>query len=349
VPRSETRRACWTLAAALEFTAGCHKGEAVPFPGNESFELDCPPPSAHVRSVQQFAVFGHRGADSKAVENTLPSMERALEDGATGLETDLCLTRDGEVVLWHDWDPDSLVALARQLGAEGHVMYRPSVPDVGDDKRRPVDELTLAELRDHYGYKTRDGGRDANAVIPTFEQFVEWAAARPTLSYVLLDIKVPEKKAALTEPLIRKTAAILAAARLRFHHVYTSPYPVVWKAIDRLVQTDDVAFDVDPGVLGLDDMGCSGASSHYALLRGGGYATTVHPSGWGHEDWKAFRTLLTCDVEARDRTRGSIRKVFGGTVDDREKMACLLDMGVDGVLSDDPGLLAQVAKSKGRL
>jgi hypothetical protein len=135
----------------------------------------------------------------------------------------------------------------------------------------------------------------------------------------------------------------------RFHHVYMSPYPVVWKIIDRLVQSNDLSFDVDPGVLGLDDTDCAGASSHHALLRGGGYATTVHPSGWGHEDWKAFRTLLTCDVEARDRTRRSIPKVFAATIDDKDKMECLLDMGVDGVLTDDPGLLARVAKSKGRL
>jgi glycerophosphoryl diester phosphodiesterase len=110
-----------------------------------------------VANVKEFVVFGHRGADSKAVENTLPSMDKAIAEGATGIETDLCLTRDGEVVLWHDWEPDTLIALARQLGAEGHTMYRPSVPDVGDDKRRPVDELTLAELQDEGRRPGREG------------------------------------------------------------------------------------------------------------------------------------------------------------------------------------------------
>jgi glycerophosphoryl diester phosphodiesterase len=345
---SSSRRLLFATALIFAATAGCGQ-KGIPFPGNEAFELDCLSRSPHVAKVDKFVVVGHRGADSKAVENTLPSMEKALAEGATGVETDLCLTRDGEVVLWHDWEPDTLIALARQLGAESHTMYRPSVPDVGDDKRRPVDELTLAELRDHYGYQTQDGGKAVQALIPTFQEFVDWAAAQQQLSYVLLDIKVPEKKAALTEPLIRKAAAILAAAHPRFHHVYMSPYPVVWKTIDRLVQTNDLSFDVDPGLLGLNTKDCEDASSHYALLRGGGHATTVHPSGWGHEDWKAFRTLLTCDVEARDRTRGSISKVFAATVDDKDKMECLLDMGVDGVLSDDPGLLAQVAKAKGRL
>jgi glycerophosphoryl diester phosphodiesterase len=109
-----------------------------------------------------------------------------------------------------------------------------------------------------------------------------------------------------------------------------------------------VSFDVDPGVVGLDTADCDEASSHRALLRGGGYATTVHPAGFLKEDWKAFKTLLNCDVEARDTTRGSIPKVFGATVDREDQMQCLLDMGVDGVLTDDPALLARVAEREGR-
>jgi glycerophosphoryl diester phosphodiesterase len=340
------------FAAAVVVLSSCfgcgRPGESVAFPGDESFALDCAGPTPHVAKVDKFVVVGHRGADSKAVENTLHSMDRAIADGATGVETDLSLTRDGVVVLWHDWDPDTLIALARQLGAEGHTMYRPSVPAIGNDKRRPVDELTLAELRAHYGYATQDGGKAVKAVIPTFQEFVDWAAAQKKLSYVLLDIKVPEKKVRLTDTLIRKMEAILHAAHPRFRYVYMSPYPAVWKAIGGRVQTDGLSFDVDPGLVGLDATDCDDASSHRALLRGGGYATTVHPAGFGHEDWKTFKTLLSCDVEARDTTRGSIPKVFAATVDQADKMQCLLDMGVDGVLTDDPALLARVAKTEGR-
>jgi len=46
--------------------------------------------------------FAHRGARSERPENTLAAFERALELGATGLESDAHLTVDGEVVLVHD-------------------------------------------------------------------------------------------------------------------------------------------------------------------------------------------------------------------------------------------------------
>jgi glycerophosphoryl diester phosphodiesterase len=46
--------------------------------------------------------FAHRGARSERRENTLGSFSRALELGATGLESDAWLTSDGVVVLDHD-------------------------------------------------------------------------------------------------------------------------------------------------------------------------------------------------------------------------------------------------------
>lgn len=46
--------------------------------------------------------FAHRGGKADMPENTLPAFRRALELGATGLETDARLSADGEVVLAHD-------------------------------------------------------------------------------------------------------------------------------------------------------------------------------------------------------------------------------------------------------
>ncbi|MDQ1520016.1 MAG: glycerophosphoryl diester phosphodiesterase [Actinomycetota bacterium] len=46
--------------------------------------------------------FAHRGARIDEPENTIPAFRRALEQGASGLETDAWLSSDGEVVLAHD-------------------------------------------------------------------------------------------------------------------------------------------------------------------------------------------------------------------------------------------------------
>lgn len=46
--------------------------------------------------------FAHQGGRADAPANTLEAFARALEGGATGLETDAWLTADGQVVLDHD-------------------------------------------------------------------------------------------------------------------------------------------------------------------------------------------------------------------------------------------------------
>lgn len=46
--------------------------------------------------------FAHRGARLEEPENTIPAFERALRAGVTGLETDVWLSGDGEVVCAHD-------------------------------------------------------------------------------------------------------------------------------------------------------------------------------------------------------------------------------------------------------
>ena len=102
-----------------------------------------------------FAHRGLHGGDAK--ENTLPAFARACEAGI-GIELDVQLSKDGEVVVFHDDD------LKRMTG----------------DSRR-VDEVTLAELRrfplgiptfeealtliDDGGVAYMPGGKGANAAI----------------------------------------------------------------------------------------------------------------------------------------------------------------------------------------
>ena len=70
-------------------------------------------------------VFAHRGASAHAPENTLAAFELALAHGANGVELDVKLSADGEVVVIHD------ATIDRTTGEKGHVS-----------------KLTLAALRE---------------------------------------------------------------------------------------------------------------------------------------------------------------------------------------------------------
>jgi len=60
-------------------------------------------------------VIAHRGASAYAPENTLPAIARALAQGATEVELDVQLSRDGVAVLFHD------ATLDEKTGAAGRV------------------------------------------------------------------------------------------------------------------------------------------------------------------------------------------------------------------------------------
>ena len=47
-------------------------------------------------------IFAHRGASAYAPENTMEAFHLAAKQGADGIELDVHVTKDGEVVVTHD-------------------------------------------------------------------------------------------------------------------------------------------------------------------------------------------------------------------------------------------------------
>ncbi|MBJ9988243.1 MULTISPECIES: glycerophosphodiester phosphodiesterase [Paenibacillus] len=91
--------------------------------------------------------FAHRGASAVCPENTMAAFARSLELGATGIETDVQLTRDGRLVLIHDetlsrttngsgWVKDHDLEELRKLDA-GSWFH----PDFADERLPLLEEL----------------------------------------------------------------------------------------------------------------------------------------------------------------------------------------------------------------
>lgn len=113
-------------------------------------------------SPHPFRIYAHRGASAELPENTLAAFERALELGCDALETDVHLSRDGQVVVHHD-------ATARRLSR---------------DERRIAD-LELDEVR------KLDVGRGLHP--PTLDEVLD---AFPGV-HVNIDIKAHSRAAAV--------------------------------------------------------------------------------------------------------------------------------------------------------
>lgn len=61
-------------------------------------------------------IFAHRGASGAYPENTLISFQKAVESGADGVEFDLHRTRDGVLVVHHDFDLERTASVPLVIG-----------------------------------------------------------------------------------------------------------------------------------------------------------------------------------------------------------------------------------------
>lgn len=76
-------------------------------------------------------IFGHRGASGYAPENTLEAFSLAVEQGAEGVELDVHLTRDQQIIVTHDEridrvsDGTGLVAMLSLKDIKKHLFNKP--------------------------------------------------------------------------------------------------------------------------------------------------------------------------------------------------------------------------------
>jgi len=105
-------------------------------------------------------VIAHRGASGHAPENTFAAFRRAIELGATFIETDLHLTRDAKFVAIHD------STLERTTNGQG-----------------AVHDATLAELRQLDAGKWYDR-EFSGEHIPTLEEVLEFSRQNDVVFYL---------------------------------------------------------------------------------------------------------------------------------------------------------------------
>ncbi|EKM79843.1 hypothetical protein AGABI1DRAFT_127527 [Agaricus bisporus var. burnettii JB137-S8] len=109
--------------------------------------------------------WGHRGASGRFPENTIASFEAAIRDGSDGIESDVHVSADGVVLMFHD--PD----LSRTTSSTGWIKERNWYGENGMEQVRTVKEPKQA--------------------IPTFSETIE-LLMRPENQHVQfnVDIKV---------------------------------------------------------------------------------------------------------------------------------------------------------------
>jgi len=303
------------------------------------------PPEAPAARLGPFDIEAHRGGRALRPENTLQSFANALAMGVDTLELDLGVTRDGVIVVSHErgLNPD----LAR--GPDGLYVA----------KGIPYVKLTLAEVKAYDVGQIRPGSDYAArfpdqlsmpAKIPTLAE-VFALVRRSGDHHVRLNIETkidPNHPEESPDPQHFVAALLGLLRRERFaDRVMIESFD--WRTL-QLVQRQA------PSIATVYLTQQEQPEENIYLDRPSPWTAGFDPRNYGGSVPRAVKAAggkiwspLYTDIDPRSVAQAHSLglSVIVWTVNDREDMVRLIDMGVDGIISDRPDLLRQVAATKG--
>lgn len=129
--------------------------------------------------MSEVKIIAHRGANKYAPQNTLPAFEKAIEFGATGVETDVHVTKDGIPVICHNY---TINDTSNGIGS--------------------ISSYTLEELK-QFDFGSYYSHRFAGVKIPTLDEFLELIASS-NIEVMNIELKSPrEKETGIVESTIK--------------------------------------------------------------------------------------------------------------------------------------------------
>lgn len=278
--------------------------------------------------AHSFAIVGHRGAMGLAPENTLESFELAFDLGATMVELDVHLTRDGQLVVHHDdrvgrtttgplaakrpFVSDLTLEEIRSLDA-GSWFKAPALPPphgpTPEERARHCDPATLARYA---------SGR---VKTPTLEAVLELVRRREAMVNVELKM-IPRFYAGLTEAAV----ALVRAMKMEDHVVFSS---FDHQAVARAKR---LAPEIAGAVLEVS-----------RLHEPGRYVEAIGADAWNpgciaDMDSLGFGSVTgALDRASVEEAHAHGVSVFPWTENDPARQKALRALGVDGVITDFPG------------
>lgn len=295
-----------------------------------------------------FDAQGHRGARGLFPENTLSGFEAALAIGVTTLEMDVGMTGDGVLVVHHDRTLDA----DRTRGRDGWL----------DAPAPPLAALRFADLAAYDVGRLRPGSEAAKrfpdqaprdgARIPALSDVLARAEA---LSGGAIRYNIEIKTSPLAPGETAAPGAIADALVATLREAGVAARATIqsfdWRALKR---AQEVAPEIPTAYLTaerswLDNLerGRPGASPWTAGIDLDDYEGSIPRAimAAGGAVWSPyFRDLR--DVDLAEARRLGLRVVVW-TVNEPADMASLIDLGVDGIITDYPDRLRRVMAEKG--
>jgi glycerophosphoryl diester phosphodiesterase len=294
-------------------------------------------------------IIGHRGAAGLLPENTVAAFRRACELGVDGVELDVLVSADGELVVHHDY----------RLKPE--IARTPDGTWVSSSTSPAIKDLTLAQLKAYdvgrlqpktsYAARYPEQTPVEGERIPTLKQVIQlFKTACAASTRLLIEIKTSPEDPALTSPpeaVVDKVAALVRAEGITERVLVIS---FDWRSLVHIQKTA-------PGVAtayltmvggGLNNLkpGQLGTSPWTAGIDVDDFSGSAPKAvkAAGGRIWSPYFKNLTAESLAEARQLGLA--VYVWTVDQPEDMNRMIKMKVDGITTNRPDILKKLVNGQ---
>ncbi|ELT43571.1 glycerophosphodiester phosphodiesterase family protein [Arthrobacter nitrophenolicus] len=343
-------RTVLTAAAAAALIAAM-AGPAVAAPSDEAGTPPSNAAGAATSALQvnerngSFDLQSHRGGRGEWTEESLAAFANSLALGVTTLELDTHLTEDGKVVVWHD---DTIQA-AKCIDTAPASAGDPEFPYVGDR----VAELSLAQIRTlNCGYVQLAGYPEQDVVegnriaeLRDVYHLVEAAGAAKVRFNVETKVESSQVGGAGMESLTRAVVAEIQASGMADR---TTLQSFDWSSLNL---TKELAPELPLVALSSGDawmgVGQPGASRNLGGIDIDDYDGSLPKAAaaQGYDVVSPTFRSVTPGMIAEAHELGL--PVIPWTVNTTADMERLMDLGVDGIITDYPTRLRTLLEERG--
>lgn len=291
---------------------------------------------------------GHRGARGLLPENTLPAFERAMALGVTTLELDVVSTGDGVLVISHDpaLNPD----LTRD--SQGRYLQSPG-PD--------IISLSWAQLQTYDVGRIQPGSKNSNYFpeqksvegtrIPRLQDLFEMVKAmgNSKVQFAIETKLTPMRPEQTPDPesFVRQLLKVINDNNMQARVQIQSFDWRTLQAVQRLAPSLPTVY-LTAQLSSLDNIMARSSqdspwTAGFQYKAHGSIPRVIQAAGGSH--WSSFWRELDAAKVKEAHALGL--KVLAWTVNERKAMNDLLDMGVDGLITDRPDVALEVLRARG--
>ena len=291
---------------------------------------------------------GHRGARGLLAENTLPSLALALQMGVSTLELDVVVTQDDVLVISHDpaLNPDiTRDAQGRFLSSKG--------PDIRQLTLEQLQSYDVGRIKPTSRYaqtfsaqKGQDGVR-----IPRLKDLFELVNAQGhTRVKFAIETKITPLRPDQTPDPERFVQLLLQEIKEHGMSERVQILSFDWRTLQAVQKTAPgmPTVYITAQLAALDNLGIkagqpSAWTAGFQHAQHGSVPKMIKAAGGTH--WSSFWRELDAQKVREAQSLGL--KVLAWTVNDRETMGQMLDLGVDGLVTDRPDIAIELLKARG--